>query len=64
MSTLMVLFGKLTWKLAPTSKIRRVKRNIQLLREASKKILKKRIEEVVNSPKREKYTDIIEALVH
>jgi hypothetical protein len=61
---LMVLFGKLAWALAPKANIRRVKEKVRLLRVKITEILKKRMQEVLNSPKKEKYTDIIEALVH
>lgn len=64
MTPLMVLMGKFAWNLGLTKKIREVKENVAIMRKKAEEIIEARTQEVMASPRSDKCTDIIQALVY
>lgn len=51
MTPLMVLIGKIAWKLGLTKRIREVKENVGIMRKMAHQIIETRTKEVLSSPR-------------
>ena len=56
--------GKQAWNLGLTAKIRESKECVALMRNKADEILKERSKVIMNSPKKDKITDIIQAITY